>query len=130
MKADGFRAAEKKFVLTEGNIYFARAVARPAMKKVDGVTRATGTSPSDGVGSVDFSRYIVYNSDLVINAFCLKAIGRANRATRAVWNMWNNQYYPTMEVANGGERVYSFLSYADAVQEAETDGYEDIIRSR
>lgn len=95
----------------------------------DAVTTASvsgGGSSSSGSSSDDtnvMSADILFDTDLLVNAYLLKAVGKSNTASEAVIDRYNDMTSEDVAFDNGSdEGRYDWNYYADAVQDALTNG--------
>ena len=95
----------------------------------DAVTTASvsgGGSSSSGSSSDDtnmMSADILFDTDLLVNAYLLEAVGRSNTASEAVLDRYNDMTSEDIAFDNGNdEGRYDWEYYVDAVQDALTNG--------
>jgi len=95
----------------------------------DAVTTASvsgGGSNSSGSSSDDtnvMSADILFDTDLLVNAYLLEAVGKSNTASEAVLDRYNDMTSEDIAFDNGSdEGRYDWDYYVDAVQDALTNG--------
>ena len=137
ISAAGFKKFSKTFAVKDAseasNIYYEEdeldGYAKLNAVGFDAVTTASvsgGGSSSSGSSSDDtnvMSADILFDTDLLVNAYLLEAVGKSNTASEAVLDRYNDMTSEDIVFDNGSdEGRYDWEYYVDAVQDTLTNG--------
>lgn len=127
VRSNGFKEFSKSFVVTGGKeVSSKQAVATYQSAAYDVVTHATGGSSggsgSDGDGGSSMvSADLLFDSDLLVNALLLDALGMETTEITKVIDHWYNMICDAV-LNKGDTTYYTYAGYLDAINDAKVSG--------
>ena len=123
--ADGFQQFSKTFFVTGGESLNIRKAALAYGIDTYSGSSLSGGSASSGSGSEGGSNtmnaYIVFDADLLANANIMTALKTGNAYASAIAERWAELSHVDV-YAKGSSDVYTYVGYADAVNDAHVAG--------
>ena len=123
--ADGFQQFSKTFFVTGGESLNIRKTALAYGIDTYSGSSLSGGSASSGSGSEGGSNtmnaYIVFDADLLANANIMTALNTGNAYASAIAERWAELSHVDV-YAKGSSDVYTYVGYADAVNDAHVAG--------
>lgn len=123
--ADGFQQFSKTFLVTGGESLNIRKAALAYGIDTYSGSSLSGGSASSGSGSEGGSNtmnaYIVFDADLLANANIMTALNTGNAYASAIAERWAELSHVDV-YAKGSSDVYTYVGYADAVNDAHVAG--------
>ena len=123
--ADGFQQFSKTFFVTGGESLNIRKAALAYGIDTYSGSSLSGGSASSGSGSEGGSNtmnaYIVFDADLLANAEIMTALKTGNAYASAIAERWAELSHVDV-YAKGSSDVYTYVGYADAVNDAHVAG--------
>ena len=124
IEANGFQTFGKKFQVANGEAAPAKEKKQASkLRAMDAVSMATsggGSTGDGGSGSVMTSANLIFDTDLLVNARLLEAIGKANDAANAVIDRW---YSVICDAAfdEGDEDYFDWTDYINRVEDTKLE---------
>lgn len=127
--ADGFQQFRKTFLVTGGKSLNIRKAALAYGIDTYSGSSLSGGGASSGSGSEGGSNtmnaYIVFDADLLANAKIMTALNTGNEYASAIAGRWDELSHVAVYAqgnAQGSSDVYTYVGYADAVNDARVAG--------
>lgn len=123
--ADGFQSFSKTFFVTGGeSLNIRKAALAYGIDTYSGASLSGGGassgSGSEG-GSNTMNAYLVFNADLLANAKIMTTLNTGNEYASAIAGRWDELSHVAV-YAKGSSDVYTYVGYADAVNDARVAG--------
>lgn len=122
---NGFKTVSKEFRVTGGEDAPGYSGTARASLRVDAVSRATSAGGSGdsggGSSSSSISADLLFDTDLMVNAFMLNDMGQQNEAVNAIVDWWY-AVIPDAVLNVGDEVYYDWTDYYDQVADAMVEG--------
>ena len=123
--ADGFQQFSKTFFVTGGESLNIRKAALAYGIDTYSGSSLSGGGASSGSGSEGGSNtmnaYLVFNADLLANAKIMTSLNTGNEYASAIAGRWDELSHVAV-YAQGSPDVYTYVGYADAVNDARVAG--------
>lgn len=123
--ADGFQSFSKTFLVTGGESLNIRKAALAYGIDTYSGSSLSGGGASSGSGSEGGSNtmnaYLVFNADLLANAKIMTSLNTGNEYASAIAGRWDELSHVAV-YAQGSPDVYTYVGYADAVNDARVAG--------
>lgn len=123
--ADGFQSFSKTFFVTGGESLTIQKAALPYGIDTYSGASLSGGGASSGSGSEGGSNtmnaYLVFNADLLANAKIMTSLNTGNEYASAIAGRWDELSHVAV-YAQGSPDVYTYVGYADAVNDARVAG--------
>lgn len=123
--ADGFQSFSKTFLVTGGESLNIQKAALPYGIDTYSGSSLSGGGASSGSGSEGGSNtmnaYLVFNADLLANAKIMTTLNTGNEYASAIAGRWDELSHVAV-YAQGSPDVYTYVGYADAVNDARVAG--------
>lgn len=123
--ADGFQQFRKTFLVTGGKSLNIRKTALAYGIDTYSGSSLSGGGASSGSGSEGGSNtmnaYLVFNADLLANAKIMTSLNTGNEYASAIAGRWDELSHVAV-YAQGSPDVYTYVGYADAVNDARVAG--------
>lgn len=123
--ADGFQSFSKTFLVTGGESLNIQKAALPYGIDTYSGSSLSGGGASSGSGSEGGSNtmnaYLVFNADLLANAKIMTSLNTGNEYASAIAGRWDELSHVAV-YAQGSPDVYTYVGYADAVNDARVAG--------
>ncbi len=123
--ADGFQQFSKTFRVTGGESLTIQKAALPYGIDTYSGSSLSGGGASSGSGSEGGSNtmnaYLVFNADLLANAKIMTSLNTGNEYASAIAGRWDELSHVAV-YAQGSPDVYTYVGYADAVNDARVAG--------
>lgn len=123
--ADGFQQFSKTFLVTGGESLNIQKAALPYGIDTYSGSSLSGGGASSGSGSEGGSNtmnaYLVFNADLLANAKIMTTLNTGNEYASAIAGRWDELSHVAV-YAQGSPDVYTYVGYADAVNDARVAG--------
>lgn len=127
--ADGFQSFSKTFFVTGGESLNIRKAALAYGIDTYSGSSLSGGGASSGSGSEGGSNtmnaYLVFNADLLANAKIMTSLNTGNEYASAIAGRWDELSHVAVYAqgnAQGSSDVYTYVGYADAVNDARVAG--------
>ena len=126
IRSNGFKECSKSFVVTGGKELSSKQAVATYASAYDVVTHATGGSSggsgSDGDGGSSMvSADLLFDSDLLVNALLLDALGMEATEITKVIDHWYNVICDAV-LNKGDTTYYTYAGYLDAINDAKVGG--------